>query len=168
MRRRDFIKAVASSTATIAWPISTHAQQPDRMRRIGVILPAAPEDSEFQSWVGAFLQALAQLNWTIGRNVRVDVHWATVNAADIRKTAAELVAVAPDVIVAAGASTVGAVLQATRTIAIVFPNVVDPIGAGFVDSLARPGGNATGFLSFEYGLGGKWLELLKQIAPTSG
>ena len=135
------------------------------MRRIGMILPAAANDAEFQTWVGAFLQALAQLGWTIGHNVRIDIRWATANHAEIRKQAAELVALAPDVILASGTSTVGPLLQATRTVPIVFPIVVDPVGAGFVDSLARPGGNATGFLLFEYSLGGKWLELLKQIAP---
>ena len=135
------------------------------MRRIGVLLPAAADDAEFQARVGAFLQGLALLGWTIGRNVRIDTRWATANAADIRRHAAELVALAPDVILAHGASTVGPLLQATRTVPIVFPVVVDPVGAGFVDSLARPGGNATGFMTFEYSLGGKWLELLKQIAP---
>jgi putative tryptophan/tyrosine transport system substrate-binding protein len=119
----------------------------------------------FQTWVGAFLQALAQLGWTIGRNMRIDIRWATANHAEIRKQAAELVALAPDVILASGTATVGPLLQATRTVPIVFPIVVDPIGAGFVESLARPGGNATGFLTFEFSLAGKWLELLKQIAP---
>ena len=135
------------------------------MRRIGVLLPAAADDAEFQARVGAFLQALALLGWTIGRNVRIDTRWATANAAEIRRHAAELAALAPDVILAHGASTVGPLLQATRTVPIVFPVVGDPVGAGFVDSLARPGGNATGFMTFEYSLGGKWLELLKQIAP---
>ena len=125
----------------------------------------AADDAEFQARVGAFLQGLAQLGWTIGRNVRIDTRWATANAAEIRRHAAELAALAPDVILAHGASTVGPLLQATRTVPIVFPVVGDPVGAGFVDSLARPGGNATGFMMFEYSLGGKWLELLKQIAP---
>jgi putative ABC transport system substrate-binding protein len=141
------------------------AQQPERVRRIGILLPAAANDAEFQIWVGAFLQALAQLGWTDGRNVRIDIRWATTNAADIRRHAAELAALAPDVILASGTSTVGPMLQATRAVPIVFPTVVDPVGAGFVDSLARPGGNATGFLLFEYSISGKWLELLKQIAP---
>jgi len=163
MRRREFITLLGG--AAVAWPLASRAQQSERMRHIGVILPAAANDAEFQTWVGAFLQALAQLGWTIGRNVRIDTRWATANHAEIRKQAAELVALAPDVILASGTSTVGPVLQATRTVPIVFPSVVDPVGAGFVDSLARPGGNATGFLLFEYGLGGKWLELLKQIAP---
>ena len=135
------------------------------MRRIGVLLPAAADDPEFQARVGAFLQGLAQLGWTIGRNVRIDTRWATTNAADIRRHAAELVALAPDVILAHGAAAVGPLLQATRTVPIVFPVVGDPVGAGLVDSLARPGGNATGFMTFEYSMSGKWLELLKQIAP---
>jgi putative ABC transport system substrate-binding protein len=141
------------------------AQQPERMRRIGVLQPAAADDPVFQARLAAFHQGLALLGWSIGRNVRIDTRWATTNAADIRRHAAELVAAAPDVILAFGASTVGALMQATRSVPIVFPGVVDPVGAGFVDSLARPGGNATGFLLFEYGLGGKWLELLKEIAP---
>jgi putative ABC transport system substrate-binding protein len=163
VRRRDFIKGIAGSV--VAWPITARAQQLERMRRIGVILPAAANDAEFQTWVGAFLQALAQLGWIIGRNVRIDIRWATVNHAEIRKQATELVALAPDVIVASGTSTVGPVLQATRTVPVVFPIIVDPVGSGFVDSLSRPGGNATGFLTFEYSLSGKWLELLKEIAP---
>src|SRR5476651_2797425 len=136
------------------------------MRRIGIILPTAADDAEFQTRVGAFLQALALLGWTIGRNVRIDTRWATTNAAEIRRHAAELAALAPDVILAFGTSTVGPMLQATRTVPIVFPVAGDPVGAGFVDSLARPGGNATGFLSFEYSLSGKWLELVKEIAPN--
>ena len=163
MRRRRFITLLGGAAAT--WPFAAWAQQPERMRRIGVILPAAANDLEYQTWVGAFLQALAQLGWTIGHNVRIDTRWATANHAEIRKQVSELVALGPDVIVASGTSTVGPLLQATRTVPIVFPSVADPVGAGFVDSLARPGGNATGFLLFEYSLGGKWLELLKQIAP---
>jgi putative tryptophan/tyrosine transport system substrate-binding protein len=163
MRRREFISLLGS--AAVAWPLAARAQQTERVRRIGVLLPAAADDAEFQAWVGAFLQALAQLGWTIGHNVRIDTRWATTNAADIRRHAAELAALAPDVILASGTSTVGPLLQATRTVPVVFPVVVDPVGAGFVDSLARPGGNATGFLLFEYSLSGKWLELLKEIAP---
>ena len=162
MRRRTFITLLGGAAAT--WPLA-RAQQPERMRRIGVLLPAAADDAEFQTRVGAFLQGLALLGWTIGRNVRIDTRWATANAAEIRRHAAELAALAPDVILAHGASTVGPLLQATRTVPIVFPVVADPVGAGFVDSLARPGGNATGFMVFEYSMGGKWLELLKQIAP---
>jgi putative ABC transport system substrate-binding protein len=135
------------------------------MRRIGVLLPAAADDAGFQARLAAFHQGLALLGWTIDRDVRIDTRWATTNADEIRRHAAELVALAPDVILAYGASTVGPLLQATRTVPIVFPGVVDPVGAGLVDSLAQPGGNATGFLLFEYSLSGKWLELLKQIAP---
>ena len=163
MRRREFITLLGGAAAT--WPLAARAQQPERMRRIGMLLPAAADDPELQARVGAFLQALALLGWTIGRNVRIDTRWATTDAAEIRRHAAELAALAPDVILAHGAATVGPLLQATRTVPIVFPVVVDPVGAGFVDSLARPGGNATGFMNFEYSLSGKWLELLKQIAP---
>ncbi len=163
MRRRDFIAGL--SVAAVAWPLAARAQQPERMRRIGILLAATADDAEFQAWVGAFLQALALLGWTIGRNVRIDTRWAGANAGEIRRHAAELAALAPDVILATGASTVGPLLQATRTVPIVFPFVSDPVAAGFVESLARPGGNATGFVSFEYGLSAKWLELLKQTAP---
>jgi len=135
------------------------------MRRIGILLAATADDAEFQAWVGAFLQALALLGWTIGRNVRIDTRWATANAGEIRRHATELAALAPDVILAHGASTVGPMLQATRTVPIVFPIATDPVAAGFVESLAQPGGNATGFMSTEYSIGGKWLELLKQTAP---
>jgi ABC-type uncharacterized transport system substrate-binding protein len=163
MRRRELLKVVAGSA--IAWPFAAQAQQPNRMRRVGVILPATADDGEFQTWVGAFLQALAQLDWTIGRNIRVDIHWATADSANIRKQAAELAALEPDVIVTGGTSTAGPMLQATHSIPVVFATVVDPVGAGFIDSLARPGGNATGFLLYEYSLSGKWLGFLKQIAP---
>ena len=135
------------------------------MRRIGVLLPATADDLEFQARVGAFLQALALLGWTIGRNVRIDTRWATANAAEIRRQAAELAALAPDVVLVHGNTPLGAMLQATRTVPIVFPVVGDPVAAGYVDSLARPGGNATGFAQFEFSLSGKWLELLKEIAP---
>jgi ABC-type uncharacterized transport system substrate-binding protein len=134
------------------------------VRRIGVLLPSAAENPEYQPWVGAFLQELSQLGWSIGRNVRIDTRWAATNA-DIRKYAAELVALAPDVILAHGSNSVGQLLQATHTVPIVFPIIADPIAGGFVDSLARPGGNATGFMLFENSISGKWLELLKQIAP---
>jgi putative ABC transport system substrate-binding protein len=163
MRRRKFITLLGGAVA--GWPLAARAQQGDRVRRIGVLLPAAADDALFQARIGAFLQGLALLGWTIGRNVQIDTRWATANAADIRRHAAELAALAPDVILANGASAVGPLLQATRTVPIVFPVVTDPVAAGFVDSLARPGGNATGFMSFEYSLSGKWPELLKQIAP---
>jgi ABC-type uncharacterized transport system substrate-binding protein len=163
VRRRDFIMLLGGASA--AWPLAAHAQQPDRVRQIGVLLNAAADDSKFQTWVGAFLQGLGQLGWTIGRNVRIDTRWTGVNAAETRRHAAELAALAPDVILAHGTSTVGPLLQATRTVPIVFPVAGDPVAAGFVDSLARPGGNVTGFMEFEFSMGGKWLELLKQIAP---
>jgi len=162
MKRRQFISLVG---AVAAWPLAARAQQSERVRRIGVLLPATSDDPEFQARFGAFLQALALLGWAIGRDVHIDLRWATANAAEIRRHAAELAALTPDVILAHGASTVGPMLQATRIVPIVFPVVADPVGAGIVDSLARPGGNATGFMTFEYSLGGKRLELLKQIAP---
>jgi putative ABC transport system substrate-binding protein len=164
MRRREFITLVGGAVA--AWPLAARAQQGERMRRIGVLQPAAADDPVFQTRLAAFHQGLALLGWSIGQNVRIDTRWATTNAAEIRRHVAELVALAPDVILATGTSTVGPLLQATRTVPIVFPAVGDPVGAGFVDSLARPGGNATGFMSREYSLSGKWLELLKQIAPV--
>ena len=136
------------------------------MRRVGILLPASSDDAEFQTRLAAFHQGLALSGWTIGRNVRIDARWATTNAAEIRRHAAELAALAPDVILASGDSTVGPLLQATRTVPIVFTVVSDPVGAGYVDSLARPGGNVTGFMNFEYSVSGKWLELLKEIAPS--
>ena len=161
MRRREFITLLGGAAAN--WPLAARAQE--RVQRVGVLLPAAADDAEYQARVGAFQQGLGQLGWTIGRNVRIDTRWATTNAAEIRRHAAELAALAPDVILAQGAAAVAALLQETRTVPIVFPLVVDPVAAGFVDSLARPGGNATGFMAFEYSIGGKWLELLKPIAP---
>ena len=164
MRRRDFIGLVGG--AAVAWPLVARAQQPERLRRIGVLVASPADDAESQARVAAFKEGLAQLGWTEGRNVRIDTRWATTNADDLRKHAAELAASTPDVLVgASGTTTVAALLQATRTVPIVFAIVVDPVGAGFVASLARPGGNATGFTMFEYGMSGKWLELLKQIAP---
>ena len=164
MRRREFISLLGGAAAV--WPLKARAQQGEQIRRIGVIVPASPDDASFQTWIGVFLQALAQLGWTIGRNMRLDIHWATPNATKIRQHAAELAALTPDVILTSGTSTTGPMLQATRTVPIVFATVVDPVGAGLIDSLARPGGNATGFLLYDFNLGGKWLELLKQIAPT--
>jgi ABC-type uncharacterized transport system substrate-binding protein len=135
------------------------------MRRIGVLSPLAADDPEEKARLAAFAQGFQQLGWTVGQNVRIEYRWSGGNADTMRKYAAELVALAPDVILAGGALAVGPLLQATRTVPIVFTLVLDPVGAGFVDSLARPGGNATGFLSTEYGIGAKWLELLKEIAP---
>jgi putative tryptophan/tyrosine transport system substrate-binding protein len=164
MRRREFITLLGGAAA--AWPLTARAQQSDRMRRVGVLMAHLNDDPEYQARIVAFQQALALLGWTDGRNVQIDIRWATTNADEIRRHAAELVASAPDVILAAtGTTTAAPLLQATRTVPIVFTIVVDPVGAGFVASLARPGGNATGFLLFEYGLSAKWLELLKQIAP---
>ncbi|MGB9055378.1 MAG: ABC transporter substrate-binding protein [Pseudolabrys sp.] len=162
MRRREFI--ILLGGAATAWPLIARAQPAERVRRIGVLLPSAAENPEYQPWVGAFLQELSQLGWSIGRNVRIDTRWAATNA-DIRKQAAELVALAPDVILAHGSNTVGQLLQATHTVPIVFAVIADPIAGGFIDNLARPGGNATGFMLFENSISGKWLELLKQIAP---
>src|ERR1700731_1807845 len=164
MRRREFISLLGG--AAVAWPLAAHAQQSERVRRIGVLMASAADDSENQARMAAFLQSLAQSGWIDGRNVRIDTRWATTNADDLRRHAAELAALAPDVILAAsGTSTVAPLLQATRTVPIVFVVVIDPVGAGFIASLARPGGNVTGFLAFEYGLAGKWLEGVKQIAP---
>jgi putative ABC transport system substrate-binding protein len=163
VNRRAFITLLGG--ATMAWPLAARAQQGERVRRIGVLLPAAADDPEWQARVGAFLQALALLGWTIGRNVRIDTRWATTNTDEVRRHAAELAALAPDVILAGGSTPAVPLLQATHTVPIVFTLGVDPVGAGFVDSLARPGGNATGFMSYEFSIGGKWLELLKQIAP---
>jgi putative ABC transport system substrate-binding protein len=140
MRRRKFITLLGVGAATVAWPSPVRAQQSERVRRIGVLFPATADDARFQTFVGAFLQELQNLGWSIGRNVRIDTRWATGNAAAIRKHAAELVALTPDVILAHGASTVGLLLQTTRTVPIVFPVVSDPVGNGFVDSLGQPGG----------------------------
>ena len=135
------------------------------MKSIGILLPGTADDPVFQARLAAFYQELALLGWTIGRNVRIEPRWATANADELRRHAGELAALAPNVILATGDSTIPPLLQATRTIPVVFPLAADPVGAGFVDSLARPGGNATGFMIFDYTMGGKWLELLKEIAP---
>ncbi len=164
MRRREFITLFAG--AAVAWPLVARAQQTDRVRRIGVLVAAAADDPEYRARIAAFRQGLQQLGWSDGRNVQIDTRWATTDAGDIRRHADELAALAPDVLVAAtGTVTVAALLQATRTMPIVFTVVIDPVGAGFVDSLARPGGNATGFMAYEYNLSGKWLELLKEVVP---
>ncbi len=163
MRRRDFIKSIAGSA--VAWPVVTRAQQPDQMRRIGVIISYSDDDPEVRPRLAALVQGLKVLGWTDGRNIHIEYRYTAGDAERARKYAEELVALAPDVIVAGNTSTLGALQQATRTVPIVFAGVVDPVGAGFVDSLARPGGNITGFTQFEYGLSGKWLELLKEIVP---
>ena len=164
MRRRDFITGFAGSA--VAWPLAARAQQPEAMRRIGILVSLAADDRQGQERHATFVQSLRELGWTEGRNVRFETRWAAGNAADMRKYAAELVAFAPDVILAGGGSVVGPLLQATNTIPIVFTGVSDPVGGGLVASLARPGGNATGFTVFEYGMSGKWLELLKEVAPN--
>jgi putative ABC transport system substrate-binding protein len=162
MRRREFI-ALVGGVAT--WTLAAHAHEPEQVRPIGVLIPMAADDPEGKARLAAFLQGLQQLGWADGRNARIETRWAGAKAGDIHKHAAELAALAPDVILAHGTSTVRPLLQATRTVPIVFVNVIDPVGAALVDSLARPGGNATGFIQFEYGISGKWLELLKEIAP---
>jgi putative ABC transport system substrate-binding protein len=165
MRRRDFIKGIAGSAA--AWPLATRAQQSKSkpLRRMAVLMPQNANDPQTQSRNAAFLQALQQLGWTVGQNVQIDYRWSGGSADKTRKDAAELVTLAPEVILTSGSAGIAPLLQATRTIPIVFVNVPDPVGSGYVDSLARPGGNATGFLLFEYRISGKWLELLKEIAP---
>src|SRR5216683_7741720 len=165
MRRREFIILLGGTAATIALPLAARAQKPERMRRIGVLMSLAENDPEGQARIAAFLQALQQLGWIDGRNLRVDTRWAAGNADHNRDYANELVALAPDVLLATGSGTVAQLSRATRAIPIVFVLVPDPIGAGVVESLARPGGNVTGFLQFEYGISGKWLETLKEIAP---
>jgi putative tryptophan/tyrosine transport system substrate-binding protein len=161
MKRREFVAALGGA---VAWPLVASAQQPERVRRIGVLMSSAADDPVGQARVKAFQQGLQQLGWTDGHNVRIDYRWAAGNVENSRKYAAELVAVAPDVILAVGGTT-GPVLRASRTVPIVFTNTSDPVGSGFVNSLSRPGGNATGFMLFEYSLSAKWVELLKQIAP---
>ena len=163
MKRRAFITLLGGAAASL--PLASRAQQADRVRRIGVLVGAGADGLDAQARQGAFLQGLQQLGWTDGRNVRIDTRWGGANADDIRKYAAELVALAPDVILAAGNAPVERLLQATRTMPIVFVFAIDPVGSGIVDSLSQPGGNATGFMQFEYSLTAKWLELLKQIAP---
>jgi putative ABC transport system substrate-binding protein len=163
MRRREFITLLGGAAA---WPLAARAQQSRRMRRVGALLPYAANDPQAQTRNAAFLQGLQQLGWTVGTNVQIDYRWAAGNEDDTRKYAAELVALAPDVIFASGSAAVGPLHRATRTVPIVFAIVPDPVGAGFVDSLARPGGNITGFTPYEYGIGAKWLEVLKEVAPS--
>jgi len=163
MKRREFITLLGGAAAS--WTLAARAQQGERMRRIGVLHNPAADDPDSQARVAAFAQGLHELGWIDGRNVRIDYRWSLGDPDRIRRYAAELVALAPDVILTVGAASAGPLLQATRTVPVVFTSVIDPVGAGFVESLARPGGNATGFLIFEYSLSGKWMEVLKQIAP---
>ena len=163
MRRREFITLL--SGAAVVWPLAAGAQQAERMRRIDILISTAEDDPDSQIRITTFLQGLQQLGWTEGRNIQINTRWGASDPDRIRGYVAELAALAPDIIVATGAATLGPVLQATRVVPIVFAIVPDPVGAGFVETLSRPGGNATGFTQFEYNLSGKWLELLKQIAP---
>ena len=162
LKRRSFITLLGGAAA---WPLATQAQQPERMRRIGVLMNLAADDTEAQARLAAFSQGLQELGWTVGRNVQIDYRWGAADPNHIPKGALELVALAPDVIMATSSPATAALLQATRTVPIVFVQVADPVGAGLVASLAQPGGNATGFSVFEYGISVKWLELLKEIAP---
>jgi putative ABC transport system substrate-binding protein len=164
VKRREFISVLGGAAA---WPLAVRAQQLERMRRIGVLMNLAADDAEGQALMAAFLRGLQQLGWTDGRNVRIDYRWTAGDIDRIRRYAAELAALAPDVIMVAGGSHVGALQQATRSVPIVFVQVTDPVSGGFVASLPQPGGNATGFIQFEYGISPKWLELLKQIAPNA-
>jgi putative ABC transport system substrate-binding protein len=163
MRRREFITLLGGAAA---WPLAAGAQQRERLRRIGVLINYSSDDPAAQSRLTAFLQGLAQLGWTEGGNARVDVRWGAGDTERIRRHAAELVALAPDIILAVGSPATAPLLQATRTIPVVFVQVADPVGGGFVESAAHPGSNATGFTNFEYGMSGKWLELLKEIVPS--
>ena len=162
MTRRKFITLLGGAAT---WPLAARAQQGERMRRIGVLRFGAADDREATAYIAAFVQGLNQLDWTDGRNMRIDIRWDADDPERARRYAKELVALTPDVILAAGSQAMAALQETTRTIPIVFVNVSDPVGAGYVASLARPGGNATGFMAFEYGMSGKWLELLKEIAP---
>ena len=164
MRRRDFMKGIAGSAA--AWPLAARAQQAERMQRIGVLMNTAADDPDGQARIAAFQQGLQELGLTLGRNARIDARWGAADADSSRRYAAELVGLASDVILASASAAVAALQQTTRTIPIVFTSVADPVGAGFVETLAHPGGNITGFSTFEYTLSGKWLELLKEIAPS--
>jgi putative tryptophan/tyrosine transport system substrate-binding protein len=161
--RRKFIRLLGG--AATAWSAAARAQQGDRLRRIAVFMSLAADDPEGQARLAAFLQGLQELGWIDGRNVRIQTYWGAGDTARNRTYAAELAALAPDVILASGGSVAELVVQATRTVPVIFTQVIDPVGAGFVDNLARPGGNATGFTVFEYGISAKWMELLKEIAP---
>jgi putative ABC transport system substrate-binding protein len=163
VKRREFITLLGGAAA---WPLAARAQQREKVRRIGMLMPYAANDPQVQIRNAAFLQGPQQLGWTVGQNVQIDYRWSGGNMDDTRRYAAELVALAPDLIFAPGSATVRPLQQATRSVPIVFVLVVDPVGSGFVNSLARPGGNATGFTSYDYGIGAKWLEVLKEIAPS--
>jgi putative tryptophan/tyrosine transport system substrate-binding protein len=163
MRRREFIMLLGGAAA---WPLAARAQQAERMRRIGVLVAVGADDPEGKARIAAFEQGLQRLGWSAERNIRIDARWGPGNPDHFRKYAAELVALAPDVVLASGGTVVGPLLQATQTVPIVFTLTPDPVSAGFVESLARPGGNVTGFTGFEYGLAAKWLELLKEFAPN--
>jgi putative ABC transport system substrate-binding protein len=165
MRRREFITFVGGAAAS--WPLAARAQQRERMRRIGVLMNLGADDAEGQARLAAFLQGLQEAGWVVGRNVRIDIRWGGGDADSFRKQATELVALAPDILFASGTPAATPLLAATRTVPIVFAQVVDPVGAGLVASLAKPGGNATGFTFSEYAIGGKWVELLKEIAPSA-
>jgi ABC-type uncharacterized transport system substrate-binding protein len=163
VKRRDFITLLGGVAA--AWPLAARAQQGERMRRIGVLTPFPADDAEGHARLTAFAQALQQSGWTVGQNVRIDYRWGPGNAETMRKYATELIALTPDVVLASTSAAVPPLLEASRTVPIVFAGVADPVAAGFVESLARPGGNATGFTVYEYSISGKWLELLKEVAP---
>jgi ABC-type uncharacterized transport system substrate-binding protein len=163
MRRREFITLLGGVAA--AWPLAARAQQGERMRRIGVLTPFAASDTEGQARLTAFAQGLQQIGWTVGQNIRIDYRWGDGKADTMRKYAAELVPLAPDIILASSSAAVAPLLEATRTVPIVFAGIADPVAAGYVESLARPGGNATGFAVYEYSISGKWLEVLKEVAP---
>ncbi len=164
MRRREFISLIGGAAA--AWPLAARAQQYDGVRRIGVLMNFPSDDPEGQARLAAFTQALPKLGWTEGHNLHIDIRWAADDLNRNRQYAEELVALSPDVILASASPSVAALQRVTRSVPIVFANVIDPVGAGFINSLSRPGGNSTGFTAFEFSLGGKWLELLKEFAPT--
>ena len=163
MQRRDFITLIGGAAAS--WPLSAHAQQIDRVRKVAVLMPFGTEDPEGQTRLQAFSQSLRKAGWVEGKNLRTEVRWGGDSAQRFHQNASELVSSTPDVILASSSASVAALQQVTRKIPIVFANVADPVGAGFVTSLARPGGNTTGFTAFEYSISGKWLELLNELAP---
>jgi putative ABC transport system substrate-binding protein len=163
VKRREFITLIGGAVA--AWPLAVRAQQGEKVRRVGALMNLTADDLDASARVTALAQGLQQLGWTVGRNLRIDYRWGAIDASRARRYAPELAALAPDVILAVGAPAVVALQQAAHTVPMVFVNIVDPVGAGFIDSLAQPGGNATGFIAFEYVISAKWLELLKEIAP---